>query len=213
RNDAIQPGLAGRLDGKVTPVGCPCEASGSARKRAGNDPSDEMLARQKFSSVAAEIPELFGWPDVFMAGDLKDGITRRVQDRPPCGQMLGAELRDDFGAGGSAVAEDSLARITLERRDDFRWKPVRVERKGPFRNETHHLPVAGRRVFSRGQLRRFAPRARELALLDQGEQPQPLEVRQRSRMLFQNVRQGVAARIAVGSRVRSFSDTQPVADE
>src|SRR5262249_16193311 len=112
RDDAAGPGLACRRAGKVTPVAWPGQASDSARKRGGNDPSDQMLARQEFSCVAAEIPELFGGPEVFMTGDLKDRITRRVQDRPPGGQMLGPELRDDFGAGRGAIAEDPLACVT-----------------------------------------------------------------------------------------------------
>ena len=148
-----------------------------------------------------------------MAGDLEDGVPGGVEDRASRREVLGAELFQDDGPRRRLVAEHAAAGVLFEGTDDLRRKSVRVERERPLDDETHHLPVAGRRVLAGRELGKAAARPRGPAEADEVQKAQPLEIRERRGMSLEDVTQRVAAGIAVGLGVRSGSDAETVADE
>ena len=92
--------------------------------------------------------ELSDGHDVFVAGDLKDGIGRRVDDGSPVATCSSPSSSMISVPGGGAIAEDAAADGRLERRDDLVRKAMRVRRERPLEDDAHHRPVPRRRVFA-----------------------------------------------------------------
>jgi hypothetical protein len=106
--------------------------------------------------------------------------------------------------------------VRLERLDDLRRKPFRVQRERALDQEAHHLPVARCRVFPRGELEGLpagAGRAAAARRLEQGEKAERLQVRKRSRNPVEGVAEGVRTRVAVGGRIGRGADAEAIADE
>src|SRR5207244_8875064 len=125
---------------------------GRPGERPRDDAADEMLSGEDLPGESAEVPQLLGRPDLLVRRDLKHRVAGGIQDRPPGGQVLRAELLNDLGSGGRLVAEDLLSGILLERLDDFARESPRVEREGTLDDEAHHLPMPRRRVLAGREL-------------------------------------------------------------
>src|SRR3990172_8109069 len=83
-----------------------------------------------------------------MGCNLKDTVGRGVDDGLAGPNMLLAQLLDDLGAGRWKVTEDLPADGLAEGLDDLGRKTAGVGGEGFTDPHSHHLPVAGRGVFS-----------------------------------------------------------------
>ena len=176
----------------------------------------QMLADENASSEAAEVPELLGRPDLLVTRHLEDRVARGVEDGPACREVLGAQRSDDLGSRGRHVAENLLARIALEGQHHLGRETARIQRERPLRDETHHLPMAGCRVLACRDLESAAPTARSGSAArgrEQGKQSEPLQIRERRRVPVEHVAEGVAARVAVTSRVGRGPDAEAVTND
>src|SRR5438876_11737503 len=85
-----------------------------------------------------------------MRGDLKDAVSRRVDDRRARAHMFRAKLLDDFGSGRRAVADRASSDSLFELAHDFGRKSVWEKRKGLGKMDAGHLPVPRGRVLAWG---------------------------------------------------------------
>src|SRR5205814_7948883 len=119
RRQRVEPGLPVRRDGEGPRV----RGAGKVPLRPDEWPRDdasyEMLAIEQASGEPAKVPELLRRPDILVCRDLKDRISRRVEDRAARREVFRAELLDDLGARGRSVAQHLPARVPLERLDDL----------------------------------------------------------------------------------------------
>ena len=70
-----------RLDGVVVPARRPHKISSRPGERPRDHAADSIRPIQNFSRDFAHAIQLIDWNDVFMRGDLKDAVARRVDDR------------------------------------------------------------------------------------------------------------------------------------
>src|SRR5689334_16875224 len=86
---------------------------------------------------------------LFMRGDLKNGIGRRVNDGLVRVDVLFTQNFDDLSAGSRNVTEYSRhVSFAHEAIDNRSRKAVRVSREGAFENYPSHLPMTRCRVFA-----------------------------------------------------------------
>jgi hypothetical protein len=78
-----------------------------------------MRAGEVAAGDRADLPETLGRHEVLVGRDLEDRIGRRVEDRTPAREVLGAELSKDLGPRSGPVAEEPHARGALDRLDDL----------------------------------------------------------------------------------------------
>ena len=95
---------------------------------------------------------------------------------------------------------------------------MRVDRKGPAKNDARHLPVAGGCVFARCGERAFAERAGRRSdgrdawqRLDITEAEAP-KIGQVQRPAARDIAQSVAADVAVGGGIRHGPDADTIED-
>ncbi len=75
-----------------------------ANKRPRDDPADPVFI-DKFTSNVAEVIQSLQTERLFMAGNLKHAVGRRVDNRLACPNVFVTELGNDGRAGGVAVTE------------------------------------------------------------------------------------------------------------
>ena len=155
---AIEQRLAGRRQRVVVAVRRPREMAGRADERPRDHAADaEPLADEPVGDLAVAI-QLRDRHDVFVRGNLKHAVGRRVDDQRAGAHVLGAELVDDRGARRRLVAEHAAAGQARELRDDLRREAVGKRRERAVEHDAHHLPVPGDRVLPRRRLGHAAVR-------------------------------------------------------
>ena len=107
-----------------------------------------MLAGQEVARDPARLVQLVERHGLLVRRDLEHGVRGRVDDPLARLLMLLAELLDDLRAGCRLVAEHAAAGGVHERVDHVVRKAVRVRRERLCRDDSHQLPVAGRRVLA-----------------------------------------------------------------
>src|SRR4029077_7657439 len=95
-------GLAGR-EGEVGAVRRADVVAGLADKRPGDDAPDGVLAGEDLARRSATLIELLQRDRSLVAGDLEDGVGRRVDDPLSRSLVLLPELLDDLGARSRLV--------------------------------------------------------------------------------------------------------------
>ena len=158
--------------------------------------------------------------DVFVSGDLKHAVRRRVDDWFSGTHVLGTETVDDLRAGRHDVAECPASDPPLEFSDDVRREPMGKRRKGPIQDDAHHLPVTRHRVLAGRRFRHpsvgakpWTPGRRAVTHPRDTIEAQRAQTRNRERHLFRDVPERVAARVAVRSGVRKLAATHAVEDD
>jgi hypothetical protein len=215
-DESIEPRLSDGFDGVVPPVGCANEGAGLPDEGARNHATDGVVTDENGPGESADLPETFRRPDLLVRGDLEDGIAGRVEDRSPRRLMLRAQLLNDLGSRRRLVAKDLLPEVFLEGPENLRRKPVRIERERALHDEPHHFPVTRRRVLSRRELVGLSAGAgcpASAGGIEESEQSERLEVRQRGRYAIENVTERVGAGVAVRVRIRSGAHAETVADD
>ena len=139
----VQQRRPGRFERVVVTIGGAREGARHADERPCDDAANTRPARREIERRFADSVLLRDRDHVFMRGDLKHAVGRRIDDRLAGPHVLGAEPVDDLGAGGDHVAQGAAANAPLELGDELRRKPGRKRRKWPVQHDAHHLPVSG----------------------------------------------------------------------
>ena len=205
----VEIGRTGRRQREVAPSRGALEAARATGERPGDDAPDRVREAKDAARDRAPLVEELDRHDVFVAGHLKDGVGRRVDDRTSAAQVLLAELVEDRGARRRTVTQHAAPDGRAERFDHLRRKTVRIGRERHPQGQPHHLPVAGRRVLAGATLEQ-APIRSPGARLAQRQTHDPAqaqrgEVGQLDVACLEHVTKGVRAAIAVGFGVGRFS--------
>ena len=177
-------------------------------------------ALQDAARDLAPVVELGDRHDVLVAGDLEDGVGRRVDDGPAGGDVLVAELVDDAGAGGRPVAEHAPADGRLERLDHLGREAVGIRRERAARGRRPSSPSGRwscpcRRRAPRGGRRSPRPRRSRAAGPTTSPSPSPARLGSAHVGALEHVPQRVRAHVAVGGGVGQLAGAAAVehADE
>src|SRR5207302_3368594 len=81
--------------------------------------------------------------DLFMRGDLQNGICRRVEDQPAALHVLGAEFLENRRAAAGVIADELDAGFRFDRVDEAVGEAF-VDGKRLLQNRSRQLPVPGR---------------------------------------------------------------------
>src|SRR5207237_852352 len=118
------------------------ECARRAYERARDDATDLVLAPQETARRLANLVEARQGHDLFVRGNLEDGIGGRVDDGLARADVLLAEFLDYLGAGGRVVAEDAgHSGLRDEASDDVGRESVWVNGERAFEYDSGHLPV------------------------------------------------------------------------
>src|SRR3954467_2285644 len=157
---------------------------------------------------------------LFVRGELKDRISRRVQDPCSSALVLLTELCNDLRAAANDVANDLPAGPTLELSDDVRRKTLRVRRKGPGKVYAGNLPVTRGAVLS--SRCRFHQPPCPGGILGGCEPLQRADIAEAGGLKrgkiesidgARDVPEGVAAHVAIVGGVRSAADPDAVEND
>jgi len=198
---------AGRVDREVAPLAVqPFEGARLPLERSGDHARHGVGAPQQLACGLAPGVERLERDDVHVRGDLEDAVGAGVDDRLSARHVVGAQLVQDRGAAGCAVAEVASPRRRVEVRHQLVGKALEgAERR--VQHHAHELPVTGRGVLAGralGHPTEGAARCRRRR--DRGHardptQTQARQVRQghpgRGEGVVQRVGPGVAERLGV----------------
>ena len=118
------------------------KAPGRADERPRDHPADAEAEPDQLEGDLADAIQLGHRDDVFVRGDLKHAVGRRVDDRPAGAHVLGAELVDDRRAGRGLVAERAAADAPLELGDHLRRESRRETPETAARARAPSAPSA-----------------------------------------------------------------------
>src|SRR6266550_3894670 len=104
---------------------------------------------QQFAGDLAHMVELGNWNHLFMRGDLKHAVARRVHNRLTRSHMFFAQFLDDLRTGSRLVSDRFPSDLFLKLLDQLPWESVSVNRKRLVQPHPTHFPMSSRRIFSR----------------------------------------------------------------
>src|SRR5260370_15970567 len=205
-----------RIHGIIVPPRGPHEVSGLPRKRARDHASHPMRPIQQFPRDFAHAVEFSDWDHLFMRGDLKHAVARRIHNRLARSYVFFTEFLDDLRARRRLVADRLPANPLLELFDQFLWKSVFVNRERLLQPHSRHFPVSCRRIFP-GRARRslsISPnRSSSRRLMFQRcdvRQSEPHQIRDFQRPRFRDVSERVSADVIIICRIRELADSHAV---
>src|SRR2546426_11331181 len=141
-----------RIFGRIARVVLTCcgaaKVSGLPDEGPRDDPSHLIFANELRARDFAPAIEYFEWHDLFVGGDLKDAVGRRVNNRPSGSHMLFAKFFDDLGPRSGFVAQGAAADCSFKRLDHTRRKTIWISRERVRGDDAAHLPVAGSGVLA-----------------------------------------------------------------
>ena len=207
-----------RIDGVIMPPRRPHKISGNSRERPGNDAPHAVRPVQQFARDLAHAIQLRNRNYVFMRGNLKHAVARRVHDRFPSTNVFFAELLDDFRSRRRFVSDGLSADQFLELFDQLAWKSVLVNGEGLIQPDSGHFPMAGCRIFSwrprcsfpvrteRNCRRRLEFQRRDI------RQSKPHQIWNLQGPRFRDVSEGISSHVAIIRRIRQFADAHAIQD-
>ncbi len=198
-------------------LGAP-EISRSSGERPGNYSAHFVRPVQHLAGNFAHAVQLGDRDHVFVRGNLKYAVARRVDDGKTRSNVLLAQFLDDFSSRGGLIANRFPANGAFELFDQLlRGKTVLVNRERLRQPDVPAIsPVPRGRVFAgrmRGALAVAALRTRRSRKMGERRNIRETEahkVRQRQRTRFSDVSQRVAAHVVVICCVRQRTDPNAV---
>src|SRR6266851_1528061 len=205
-----------RIHGIIVPPRGPHEVSRRSRKRPRDHASHAVRPIQQFPCDFAHAVEFSDWDHLFMRGDLKHAVARRVHDWLARSYVLLAQFLDDLRAGSRLVSNRLPANLFLELFDQFLRESVFVNRERLLQPHSRHFPVSCRRIFPGRARRSLAIRSKRSTrrrLMFQRcdvRQSEPHQVRDFQRPRFRDVPERVSADVIIVRRIREFADSHAV---
>src|SRR5260370_9145814 len=136
-----------RINSIIVPPRGPHEVSRRSGKRPRDHASHAVRPIQQFPCDFAHAVEFSDWDHVFMRGDLKHAVARRVHDWLARSYVLLTQFLDDLCAGSRLVSNRLPANLSLELFDQFLRKSFFVNRSRPPHPHSHHFPYACPHLF------------------------------------------------------------------
>ncbi len=219
-SDRVEHGRLGRDHREILAVVGPLPLARTvADKRPRDHPSDVIGIEDLPRDLAAAMQFRDG-DDALVSRDLEDRVAAGVDDPVAGAHVLGRQFLEDHGAGSRLVAEDTAPGPLPEGGEDLLGKPVRKDRERLVDEQAGHLPVPGRRVFSRRRLAHLAVRPRRHRRGRHAEdgrevaEPVLLQVRQgHPADESRGVAEGVRADVAVIRGVRQLATADGIHHE
>ena len=138
----------GRRHREVLAVVGTHKVTGLSHERPGDHPPDRVPVAVAAGDLAQPVqPGQVEHAGV--AGDLEHRVGRRVEDRAPRGQVLGAQFFDHHRARRRVVAQETPPGLGLDRAGEFGGESAGEDPVGPGGDQPGDLPVAGGGVLAR----------------------------------------------------------------
>src|SRR5882762_3034735 len=206
----------GRIHRIIMPPRRPNIMSGHSRKWPREHPSHAVRPIQQFPCDLAHAIELGNWNHLFMRGDLKHAIARRVHNRLARPHVFFAQLLDNLRTGCWLVSDRLLANLLLEFFDQISRESVFVNRKRLVQPHPGHFPMSGRRIFSGRDCRSLAIRSKRSSgwnlMLQRRDvrQSEAHQIRDLQRPRFSDMSKRVPAHVAILRRIRELSNPHAI---
>ena len=189
-----------------------------AVERTGDDTSDSMLSLHYLSGFVAYIIKLFDRDYIFMSCDLKNRISARIYYQSSGFDMFSSIILDDFCAGIWFIAENISAGSFLQLVEYLLRKTVRICRKRCEGSHSCHLPVSDSRILAyRFFLHTAVTSLHIIARIHEGstlyvKKSEFCKIRCVEQSAAHAGSEGIAAGIAIISRIRSLAASYAVKD-